>query len=42
MMDVASFSIIILLMIVINILIAAPLVYFVKTKSQILFNKMKA
>ncbi len=42
MMDITSFSIIILLMIVINMLITAPLVYFVKTKSQYLFNKMKA
>ncbi|MBU1093767.1 MAG: hypothetical protein KKH01_04815 [Firmicutes bacterium] len=42
LMEVTTFSIIILLMIAINIILALPMAYFVKTKSEYLFNNMKA
>ncbi|MBN2300246.1 MAG: hypothetical protein JXC31_03555 [Acholeplasmataceae bacterium] len=42
MMDVASFTIITSLMILLNLVMATPLVYFVKTKASVLFSKMKA
>jgi len=42
MADIASFTAIALYMTGINLVILAPLVYIVKTKSEYLFSKMKA
>ena len=42
MSDTATFSVIALLLIGINFVLAVPLIYYVKTKSEYLFSKMKA
>jgi ABC-2 type transport system permease protein len=40
--DVASFSMVALLMVGLNLILSIPLIYYVKTKSEYLFSKMKA
>lgn len=42
MNDVSSFTIITLLMILLNLIMLAPMLYYIKTKSSILFENMKA